>query len=48
MRVNVNIADNVIAKVDEYAEKNGVTRSTAITLLLAQKLAEEELKNKKS
>lgn len=48
MRINVNISDDVIKRVDEYAAKNGVTRSTAITVLLLEKLLEDSKKSEDS
>ncbi|MBQ8669455.1 hypothetical protein IJ472_06720 [bacterium] len=38
VRINTNINSNVLYYLDQFAADNGITRTTAITLLLAQKL----------
>ena len=39
IRITTNIDSSVLQCVDQFAEDNGLTRTTAITILLSQKLA---------
>lgn len=38
MRVNVNLPEQLVDLIDDFAEKNGVTRTSAIIYLLAQQI----------
>lgn len=38
MRINVNLPDDLLKMIDDYAEKNGVTRTSAMIFLLSQQL----------
>ncbi len=38
IKITTNINSNVLHFLDKFAEDNGITRTTAITILLAQQL----------
>jgi len=42
MRITVNVKDDIVEKLDKYAEDYGLTRSAAATLLLAQAFKAEK------
>lgn len=39
-RVTMNLPPHIVQMCDEYAEKNGLSRTTAVVVLLANALAE--------
>lgn len=39
-RITINLPVHVLAKIDEYASKHGLSRTTAIMLLCADSLAQ--------
>lgn len=43
IRVNATINDGVLAKIDEYAEKNFLNRSAAISILCMNAIKQEEM-----
>lgn len=38
-RITINLPTHVLAKIDEYAEKRGISRTTAIMILCVDSLA---------
>lgn len=42
MRITVNVKDEFVQKLDEYAEEMGLTRSAAATLMLGQAFKTEK------
>lgn len=43
MKVNVTLNDDLLAKVDQYADENGMTRSGLIAVALGDYLSAREL-----
>ena len=41
-RITINLPTHVLKKIDEYAEKHGLSRTTAIMILCADSLVEKE------
>lgn len=46
-RITANMPIGLLESVDEWSRKKGYSRTTAITILLAQALAAETLKEQK-
>lgn len=42
-RITINLPAHVLEKIDEYASKHGLSRTTAIMILCADSLAQVEL-----
>ena len=40
-RITINLPTHVLEKIDEYAEKHAISRTTAIMILCADSLASE-------
>lgn len=45
-RVNVNLPNDLINQVDDYADKMNINRTSAICVLLSQALKQEEVMSK--
>lgn len=45
-RVNVNLPNDLITQVDDYADKMNINRTSAICVLLSQALKQEEVMSK--
>lgn len=45
-RLNCNLADDIAKRMNDYAERTGVSRVNIVSLALDQYLAEQELKRK--
>lgn len=43
MKVNITLNDDLLARVDQYADENGLTRSGLITVALGDYLSAKEL-----
>jgi metal-responsive CopG/Arc/MetJ family transcriptional regulator len=41
-RVNINLSEDVVSKIDEYARKCGLSRSAAISVLTSTQLQQQE------
>lgn len=41
-RVNMNLSEDLIEKIDSYAEIMGITRSAAISVLVSTQLQQQE------
>lgn len=41
VRISINLPSHVLEKIDEYAQKHGISRTTAIMILCADSLAQE-------